>query len=166
MVGRFGAEPVDQEIIDRSKRVVPRLALDQRNRPDGAGSETLSMHSATNGQDPQSLLSVWLGQQGMSSDIAGVSLDIAGVSLDVAGVSLDIACMSSSAAPGTGMANAGDASGASRSPAATSSMTRALANRFRYMINCRMAGWNLQFGSASRFCQGRFLARCDDGIVP
>jgi len=83
------------------------------------------MHSATKGQESQFGLLVWSGQQGMSSDMTCMSSDITGMLPP---------------APDTAMAAAGVASGASRSPDATSSITTALANRFRSMRSLSHAG--------------------------
>src|SRR6516165_5580626 len=101
--------------------------------PEGAGSDTVSMQRATSGQDAQSLLFGWSGQQGMSSDIA---------------------CISSLVAASILVANTGAASGPTTSPAATESIIQKLMNRFSCIAYCRMSAVSLQSGTKSRnFCQ-------------
>src|SRR5690348_17917031 len=82
------------------------------------------MHNATNGQDSQGLLLVWSGQHGISSAIAIPSIDMD--------------CASALAAESIGAAMTGAASGASNSPAATSSMIETLASLLRCMVLCRI----------------------------
>ena len=90
------------------------------------------MQTAMSGHLSQLIGAVLSGQQGMSSDMAWPSSDIAGMLLP---------------APGTAIADAGVASGASTSPTATSSITKALANRVRSIRHCRMVRRNLQIAA-------------------